>query len=586
MPFAINELNIYFAETTKTEFANKSEWTPESELTLVYSGENVVVGDDAWEIFQFDTPYEYSGEKNLAVMISKSSTSFVEVLKLTCCDAAKSIMFTASDTDSSFAKYPTADGMSVYSKKPVMKLITPATKLDAPTNLRAYIRQDIPDYNYKYEITMAWDAVEGAQGYDVFVNTTKEQDFYLGYTGGTAYVAGSNEETTFEFYIVAFNDDLGLESEPSEICTVTVVDDAIEEMNASFNIYPNPVNDKIYIEILDWIVPDHRPRIEAFYLGAMEVYTKSNLVKYSHTQSADLLSTELPKNQIVFSLDNSSDVWNPDNPVGNVRYLMDRQEISVRYGYKLPMGVEWIPAGTFWISEWNTPANGLEATFTARDILEFLDITYSGPKAGTLYDIAIAALSQADLPTTASGGPRYEVDESLKTISTDFSDDSSSYTAAVVLQMVANAGQCIMRQTRDGMLRIKRFVRSLSDYVIGQNVSYAHPERVMTKPPKHVNVNDDMWIENLAPTGEPITIKNPLISQTDNAENVARWASTVLRHRNIVKGSYRSDPSLDVLDVVSIESKYSKNFVTAITEITYEYKGAFRGQYTGREIEV
>ena len=120
--------------------------------------------------------------------------------------------------------------------------------LAAPTNLRAYIRQDVPDYNYKYEITMAWDAVEGAQGYDVFVNTTKEKDFYLGYTGGTAYVVGSNEETTFEFYIVAFNQDKGLESEPSEICTVTVVDDAVEEMTSSFNIYPNPVNDKIYIE--------------------------------------------------------------------------------------------------------------------------------------------------------------------------------------------------------------------------------------------------------------------------------------------------------------------------------------------------
>ncbi|MBQ5856878.1 MAG: S8 family serine peptidase [Bacteroidales bacterium] len=125
-----------------------------------------------------------------------------------------------------------------------------STKLAAPTNLRAAIRQDVPGYNYKYEITMMWDAVEGAQGYDVYVNTTKEQDFYFGYTGGTAYVAGSNEETTFEFYIVAFNDDLGLESEPSEICTVTVVDDAIEEMNASFNIYPNPVNDKLYIETL------------------------------------------------------------------------------------------------------------------------------------------------------------------------------------------------------------------------------------------------------------------------------------------------------------------------------------------------
>ena len=119
-------------------------------------------------------------------------------------------------------------------------------KLDAPTNLRATIRQDVPDYDYKFEITVAWDAVEGAKGYDVFVNTEKVQDFQMGYTNGTAYVIGTNQETTFEFYVVAFNDET--ESDPSEIYTVVVEDDAIEEVNASFNVYPNPVNDKLVIE--------------------------------------------------------------------------------------------------------------------------------------------------------------------------------------------------------------------------------------------------------------------------------------------------------------------------------------------------
>ena len=119
-------------------------------------------------------------------------------------------------------------------------------KLDAPTNLRAAIRQDVPDYDYKFEITVAWDAVEGAKGYDVFVNTEKEQDFHMGYTNGTAYVIGTDQETTFEFYVVAFNDET--ESDPSEVYTVVVEDDAIEELNASFNVYPNPVNDKLYIE--------------------------------------------------------------------------------------------------------------------------------------------------------------------------------------------------------------------------------------------------------------------------------------------------------------------------------------------------
>ena len=39
-----------------------------------------------------------------------------------------------------------------------------------------------------------------------------------------------------------------MESEPSEPYTITIVDDAVEEMTASFNVYPNPVNDRLYIE--------------------------------------------------------------------------------------------------------------------------------------------------------------------------------------------------------------------------------------------------------------------------------------------------------------------------------------------------
>lgn len=358
-----------------------------------------------------------------------------------------------------------------------------------------------------------------------------------------------------------------------------------DSVRSTFNI-PMSGYDRIYIEIIDWVVPDHRPRIESFYLGAREVYTKSELMRYTHSQSVDLLSTELPKNQIVFSLDNSSDLWNPDNPVGNVRYLTDRQEVSARYGFKLPTGVEWIPAGTFWISEWDTLSNGLEVTFTARDILEFLNVNYSGPRAGTLYDIAISALSHANLPLTGSSGARYVVDESLKTISTDFSDDDSSYTAAVVLQMVANAGQCVMHQDRDGVFRIERYHRNLSDYEIGQSISYDHPERTLTKPPQSIVVNKGLSVETLASTGETIEVYNPLIVQKDNADHVARWSTAVLRSRNIVRGSYRPDPRLDVLDIVSIESKYSRNFVAAVTEVTYEYNGAFKGRYVGREIEV
>ena len=267
--FATNDLRIYLAETTKSVLANKSDWTPESELTLVYSGTNVVIGDEEWESFELDTPFEYSGEKNLAVVVAKTAGGMNMTLTWACYDAANSVMFTASDTDPSFAQYPAANALAMYGKKPVMKLsdgkeseggeegdeeegeddneeeIEPAT-LAAPTNLRATIRQDVEGFGYKFEITMAWDAVEGATGYDVYVNTATVQDYQMGYTNGTAYVAGSNTEGTLEFYVIAFNDDT--ESAPSEPYTITIVDDAVEEMTAAFNVYPNPVNDRLYIE--------------------------------------------------------------------------------------------------------------------------------------------------------------------------------------------------------------------------------------------------------------------------------------------------------------------------------------------------
>lgn len=420
--------------------------------------------------------------------------------------------------------------------------------------------------------------------------------------GDTGYVADvSNAEITISFptvreYIVpgvtiVWSETYG---EYATRCRVTARN-GVEtvatkefENNSIRSTFELPISgyDSITLEVLEWCIPEHRPRIERFYLGAIEVYTDSSLVNYTHEQSADILSTSLPKNEISFSLDNSSGVWNPENPVGNVRYLIDRQEVAVRYGYKLPTGIEWVKGGTFWVSGWETPTNGLEATFTARDLLEFMDAVYTGPKAGTLYEIVMAALTQANLPTTETGATRYYVDEVLKTIDTDFTNDDSSYSIAVILQMCANAGQCIMRQTREGILRIERYARQLSDYEVKEDISYTHPEFTLSKPPKVITINDGLWVENIAPVGEEVTVNNPLISTQENAEHVSHWVAAVLRCRKIVKGTFRPDPRLDALDVVSVESKYSAGLTSAVTDISYSYNGAFQGTYTGREIEV
>ena len=63
------------------------------------------------------------------------------------------------------------------------------------------------------------------------------------------------------------------------------------------------------------------------------VYTKEDLLSFTHQQTACPMSGELPKNHIEFSLDNSDGKWNPSNPVGLERYLSERLKITLEYVY-------------------------------------------------------------------------------------------------------------------------------------------------------------------------------------------------------------------------------------------------------------
>lgn len=342
---------------------------------------------------------------------------------------------------------------------------------------------------------------------------------------------------------------------------------------------------KIVIEILKWCLPYRRARLTECLIGIKKVYTKADLMGFEHEQSVDLLSAELPKNAIVFKLDNSHNIWNPDNPSGAEKYLMEKQTINVKYGFHINGGVEWIRAGTFYMSAWNTPANGLEASFTARDILEFCGDSYTGPRSGTLLSIVRAALEQSEIASDT-----YVLDEAaLSAVSTNFSADTSEYSCAEVLQMCANAARCCLWQCRDGFLHMEPVGVELTDYVIGQleggvNNSYAHPEFELTKELKSVRVNSGMGTASNSATGNIQTVDNPLIVNAATANAVASWCRDCLKNRKIVSGEYRADPRLDALDTVTVVSKYGSNPVQ-LTNVKYTYNGAFRGTYTGRVME-
>jgi hypothetical protein len=358
-----------------------------------------------------------------------------------------------------------------------------------------------------------------------------------------------------------------------------VVSEHLYQNNTEVNVFADADiqgYDEITVEILKWSKPYRRARMSYFTMGMVKVYSKNDLMSYSHTQTADLLSGSLPKASITFSLDNTDGKWNPDNVEGAEQYLLERQMLKVKYGLKLADGIEWINAGTFYMSEWSTPMNGLEATFTARDVVEFMNGKYTGARKGTLFNIAFAALGLAEITD-------FYLDDSLQGISTDFSTDESEYTISEILQMVANAGRCVMYQDREGKIRIEPVDETLTDYVISKDVSFAHPEYDISKELKAVSVNGGMGYAENAVTGEVQTIDNPLITDTTVAQNVANWTKDVIKRRKKISGEFRADVRMDALDKVIVSSKYADKEVQ-ITEVTYNFTGGFKGSYVGRVV--
>jgi hypothetical protein len=343
---------------------------------------------------------------------------------------------------------------------------------------------------------------------------------------------------------------------------------------------------RITIEVLSWSHPYQRPRCIDIRLGLNDVYTKDDLTSYEHHQSADLLSAALPESSIVFSLRNDDGRWNPGNPSDVEKYLLEEQELQVRYGMDVNGVVEWIDGGVFWLSEWSTPSNGLEVSFTARDAFSLMNVSYTGIRSGTLYEVAVAALTEAELPQTV----KYVIDSSLNDIYTEFPGTEGDFTVAAILQMVAHAANCVLYQDRTGVIRIEPWRKSYSGYMIEPDISYTHPEYTFNKPMKGISVgygHDGGRVSvNVGSKGEIQTVDNSLILTEEDAIRIAEKSKEILTNRKVISGEYRADLRLDVLDNIIVTSKYASN-VIGVTDITYSTSGgAFRGMYTGRVVSV
>lgn len=283
----------------------------------------------------------------------------------------------------------------------------------------------------------------------------------------------------------------------------------------------SPVLDvvKQVLTITRWSHEGRQAKIIEFFTSIREVYETGDLISIRLLEEREASQGSLPvgnvsSNEITLALNNEDkkfDIDNENSPLKNL--LKPNRRIHVWLGTEIGGDMEWVPLGTFWSLDWDSPDDTLEATVVARDRMELLRKgTYQTSQVQTnksLYQLAEIVLQDAGLMPD-----EYIIDTALHNIVVPYSwFNPVSHREA--LRLIAEAGLAAAFQNRDGKIQIESFLISGDEPVLEiTEDDYFPPLRapsrqdqvaneiiVDTQPLRPATTSEEVYRSN-----EPITI--------------------------------------------------------------------------------
>lgn len=252
-----------------------------------------------------------------------------------------------------------------------------------------------------------------------------------------------------------------------------------EELFKSDDVFEN--TESIELVITEMNVPNTRVRIDYIIFGLGLEYDDEWISEASSNTTLSAINEDLPESEFKVTLCNDNQLFNVDNPSSDINFLESGQKVNVMMGYMLDdENIEWIKMHSLYVSEWS--ADDSSATITAVDILKYLDEKYYKgiyyEDGISLYDLAVLVLTDAGL-----NEDEYYIDSYMKKVYVH--NPLPNVTHKEALQIIANAGRCIMDYDRNGKIRI----------------------RVAFKPTYDTTSNGETYFSN-APTIDNLTEKN------------------------------------------------------------------------------
>ena len=249
--------------------------------------------------------------------------------------------------------------------------------------------------------------------------------------------------------------------------------------------------DSITLRIEAMSVPNNRVRIYYVKFGLGLEYDNEWIMSTDSSSVLSAINEDLPEVNFSVTLKNDDQRFNVDNPSSEINFLESGQNLSVSYGYELDDGsVEWMQLHSLMVSEWS--ADDTQATIKAVDRFKYMSDSYY---KGVYYEDGISLYDLAELVLADAGieSADYYLDSYLQKVIVH--NPLPNVTHKEALQIIANAGRCIMDYDRYGRIRIySAFIPECAASSNGEEY-YSKVENILSNTEKihYASYTQDFW---------------------------------------------------------------------------------------------
>ena len=323
----------------------------------------------------------------------------------------------------------------------------------------------------------------------------------------------------------------------------------------------------------------------------LEIIKDERLISFNSNKSGDCLAGILTQDTITITFDNSDELFAYDIYNDIYQYA----EVTVMCGYENTAlnQQSLIPFGKYFIC--NAELNRNKMTFTAKSILGFMNRKFDFPVGveelvltGTELVEMVKDQAHENLSISRSSYG-FIIDNSLSERTLRLLP-SDNYSYAEILQLIANAFQCVLYVDRNSKIHIDKLGDVSENYVLSEKISYENPKLKIAEKIGDIDLYTNHGMSHTTAaspddTGGLLTVTNPIVRDSFQSFELANHIisfQSVSRKR--ITGNFRADPRIDLFDIIIVPNNGELS-VCAITKANFTYSGSWRGTYEAVAID-